>query len=93
MKQPLANQRGDGRALPERARKAYVRSLEKRRAAGLVEREEFAHLRVQVRVRKGIRGELVAQEAPHDVLGVGDEVQRHEAGLIPSRLRRPEARP
>ena len=48
---------------------------------------------MQVRVREGIRGELVTQEAPDDVLGVGDGVQRHEAGLTPSRLRRPEARP
>ena len=93
MEQAVADQSGDFRPLPERAREAHVGSLEKRGAAGLVEREEFAHLRVQVRVREGIRGELVAKETPDDVLGVRDGVQRHEAGLIPSRLRRPEARP
>ena len=39
VEQPLADQRGDGRALPERARQAYIGTLEQRRAAGLVERE------------------------------------------------------
>ena len=89
----FADQIGDGRALPERAREAHVGTLEKRRAAGLVEGEKRPHLRVQARVRERIRGELVAEEAPNDVLGVRDGVQRHEAGLTPSRLRRLVARP
>ena len=93
VEQAFADQGGDRRTLPERARKAHVGTLEKRGAAGLVEGEKRPHLRVKARVREGIRGELVAEEAPDDVLGVCDGVQRHEAGLTPGRLRRPEARP
>ena len=81
VEQTFTDQIGDGRALPERAREAHVGSLEKRGAAGLVEGEKRPHLRVQARVREGIRGELVAEEAPNDVLGVRDGVQRHRAFL------------
>ena len=93
VEQALADQGSDRRALPERAREAHVGSLEKRGAAGLVEGEARPHLRVQARVRERICGELVVEEAPDDVLGVRDGVQRHEAGLTPSRPSRPEARP
>ena len=77
MEQPFADQGVDGRALSERPRQADVGSLQQRRPASLVERQQLAHLRVQVRVGEGVRRELVAQEAADDVLGVGDRVQRH----------------
>ena len=93
VEQALVDHRSHRRALPERAREAHVGTLEKRRAAGLVEGEKRPYLRVQARVREGIRGELVAEKAPDDVLGVRDGVQRDEAGLTPSRLRRLVARP
>ena len=72
MQQPFADQGVDGCALPERPRQADVGALHQRRAAGLVERQQRAHLRVQVRVGERVRRELVAQEAADDVLGVGD---------------------
>ena len=31
-----------------------------------------------MRIGEGVRGELVAKEAPDDVLGVGDGVQGHD---------------
>ena len=43
----------------------------------MVEREETAHLREEVRVGKGVGGELVAEEALRDLLDVGDGVQGH----------------
>ena len=55
MEQAFADQIGDRRALPERAREAHVGSLEKRGPAGLVEGEKRPHLRVQARVRERIR--------------------------------------
>ena len=77
MQQSFADQRVDGRALPERSRQADVGTLQQRGPAGLVERQQLAHLRVQVRVGEGVRRELVAQEAADDVLGVSDGVQGH----------------
>ena len=78
VEQPLGDQRADRRALPERPRKADMRSLEERRLSGFVEREELPHPGVEMRVGEGVRGELVAEEASDDVLGVGDGVQSHD---------------
>ncbi len=77
MQQSLANQGVDRRSLPERPRQTHVGALEQRRPAGLVERQQLAHLRVQPGIGERIRRELVAQEAADDVLGVGDGVQGH----------------
>ena len=77
MEQPFSDQRVERRAPPEGARQTHPRPPEKRRAAGLVEGEERPHPRVQARVGEGVGGELVAQEAPDDVLGVRDGVQGH----------------
>ena len=44
---------------------------------GCDQREQVAHLGVQARVGERVGGELVAQEAADDVLGVGDGVQGH----------------
>ena len=77
VEQVLGDQGVDRRALPERTRQADVRPLEERRTAGPVQRQERAHLRVQARVREGVGRELVAQEAPDDLLGIGDGVQGH----------------
>ena len=69
-------------ALSKRARKTHVRALEQRRPAGLVERQQVAHLLVEPVIGERIRRELVAQEAADDVLGVGDRVQRHVASRV-----------
>ena len=84
VEQPFRDQRGDRRTLPERSRKTDVWPLEERRSPGLVEREKFPHLGVEMRVGKRIRGELVAEEASDDVLGVGDWVQGHGAVFLES---------
>ena len=84
VEQPFGDQRGDRCALPERPRETDVRPLEERRSPGLVEREERSHLREQVRVGEGVGGELVAEEASDDVLGVGDGVQGHGAVILES---------
>ena len=88
VEQPFGDQRGHRGALPERPGQADVRPLEERGAAGFVEREQLPHLPVQVRVGEGVRGELVAEEAPDDVLGVGDGIQGHGAILAPTRRSR-----
>ena len=93
MKQPFGDQRSHRRALSEWPRQADVRPLEQWRLSSFVEGEKLPHLRVQVRVGEGERGELVAQEAADDVLGVGDGVQGLGTRLTPSRRRWPAARP
>ena len=79
VQQSVADQGVDRCALSKRARKTHVRALEQRRPAGLVERQQVAHMAVQPVIGERIRRELVAQEAADDVLGVGDRVQRHRA--------------
>ena len=93
MKQSVGDQRSHRRALPEWPRKADVRPLEQWRLSSFVEGEKLSHLRVQVRVGEGVRGELVAKEASDDVLGVGNGVQSHGVYLTPSRRRWRAARP
>ena len=84
MQQPFCCQRLDGAAVAEGARQADVRPFEQRGPTSLVERQELPHLTVQPRIGEGVRRELVAQEAPNDVLGVGDGVQGHGyAGRYP----------
>ncbi len=77
MQQSLANKGVDRRPLPERSRQTHVGTLGQRRPAGLVERQQLAHLRVQPGIGERIRRELVAEEAADDVLGIGDGVQGH----------------
>ena len=60
----------DGSTGSKGARKADVRTAEEGGGAGMVEREETAHLREEVRVGEGVGGELVAEEAPRDLLDV-----------------------
>ena len=60
MEQALSCQGVDGHALPKRARQADVGTLEEGRLAGFVKGQELAHLRVQARVREGVRRQLVA---------------------------------
>ena len=79
VQQSGADQGIDRGALSKRARETHVRAFEQRRPAGLVERQQIAHLAVQPVIGERIRRELVAQEAADDVLGVGDRVQRHVA--------------
>ena len=74
VEQPFAHEGIHRGTFPERVREADVGAFEQRRAAGFVQRQQFAHLLVQVRVRERVSGELVAQEALDDVLGVGDGV-------------------
>lgn len=45
--------------------------------ASLVKRQQVAHLRVQVLICKRVGGQLVAEEATDDVLGVGYGIQDH----------------
>ena len=79
VQQSVADQGVDRCALSKRARETHVRALEQRRPAGLVERQQVAHLAVQPVIGERIRRELVAQEAADNVLGVGDRVQCHRA--------------
>ena len=74
MEQALGHQRLHCRTLGERVGKADVGPFEQGRAAGLVQREQLAHLGVETGIGEGVGGELVAQEALDDVLGVGDGV-------------------
>ena len=77
MDESLVDQLLDGSTGPEGAREADVRTAEEGGGAGMVEREETAHLREEVRVGEGVGGELVAEEALGDLLDVGDGVQGH----------------
>ena len=79
MEHPFGDQRLDRAAVAERTGQADVRPLEQRRAARPVERQQLPHLPVQPRIGERVRRKLVAQEAAHDVLGIGDRIQRHAA--------------
>ena len=87
VQQALGHQRFHRGAFAEGAGKADVGPFEQGRAAGLVQREQFAHLGVEMGIGEGVGGELVAQEALDDALGVGDGVQGH------GRLNRSSAEP
>ena len=67
----------DGCTGPEGTREADVGTAEKGGCAGVVKGEKVAHLREEVRVREGVGGELVTEEALRDLLDVGDGVQGH----------------
>ena len=81
MQQSLAHKGFDCRALPERARQADVRTLQERRLAGLVKRQQIPHLLVEARVGEGVRRELVAEKATDDALGVRDGIEGHGSEL------------
>ena len=63
--------------MPERPRKADEWALQQWRAASLVKGQEAVHLFAKTPVGGGIRCELVTQEVPNDVLGIGDRVPCH----------------
>ena len=69
-KNPLVDQLSDCRSLAKPAGEADVWPTQQRCAAHLVHRKQLAHLRVQARIGKWIRRELVLQKAPDDLLGV-----------------------
>ena len=77
MDEAFADQLLNGSAGAEGAGKADVRTAEEGGGAGMIEREETAHLREEVGVGEGVGGELVSEEALRDPLDVGDGVQGH----------------
>jgi len=77
VKKALGDQVLNRAALPERPRETDVWALQQRRAARLIERQQLAHLLAKAIVSKGVRRELVSEEALDDVLGEDDRIEGH----------------